>query len=149
MENITFGNYNKKLDENLLMKIFKCCELEALIKKNKEGINLRIKENGKNISGGEIQRIAIARALYRKPELMVLDEATSSLDIKTEKKIINNLKYFTNDKIVFMVAHRLTSLKHCDKLMLMENGRIIDFAATKTILGKYKELNKFIKLIKN
>jgi ATP-binding cassette, subfamily B, bacterial PglK len=149
LENITFGNYNKKLDENLLMKIFKCCELEALIKKNKEGINLRIKENGKNISGGEIQRIAIARALYRKPELMVLDEATSSLDIKTEKKIINNLKYFTNDKIVFMVAHRLTSLKHCDKLMLMENGRIIDFAATKTILGKYKELNKFIKLIKN
>ena len=149
LENITFGNYNKKLDENLLMKIFKCCELEALIKKNKEGINLRIKENGKNISGGEIQRIAIARALYRKPELMVLDEATSSLDIKTEKKIINNLKYFTNDKIVFMVAHRLTSLKHCDKLILMENGRIIDFAATKTILGKYKELNKFIKLIKN
>jgi len=149
LENITFGNYDKKLDENLLMKIFKCCELEALIKKNKEGINFRIKENGKNISGGEIQRIAIARALYRKPELMVLDEATSSLDIKTEKKIINNLKYFTNDKIVFMVAHRLTSLKHCDKLMLMENGRIIDFAATKTILGKYKELNKFIKLNKN
>ena len=96
-----------------------------------------------------MQRIAIARALFRKPELMVLDEATSSLDIKTEKKIIDNLKYFTNDKIVFMVAHRLTSLKHCDKLMLMENGRIIDFAGTKIILDKYKELNKFIKLNKN
>ena len=149
LENITFGNYDKKLDKDLLFKIFKFCELDALIKKSKEGINLRIKENGKNISGGEMQRIAIARALFRKPELMVLDEATSSLDIKTEKKIIDNLKYFTNDKIVFMVAHRLTSLKHCDKLMLMENGRIIDFARTKTILDKYKELNKFIKLNKN
>jgi ATP-binding cassette, subfamily B, bacterial PglK len=149
LENITFGNYNKKIDKDLLFKIFKFCELETLIKKSKEGINLRIKENGKNISGGEMQRIAIARALFREPELMVLDEATSSLDIKTEKKIIDNLKYFTKGRIIFMVAHRLTSLKHCDKLMLMENGRIIDFAGTKKILKKYKELNRFIKLDKN
>ena len=145
LENITFGNYDVNLDKSYLLKIIEICELQKLIKKNKDGINLKIKENGKNLSGGEIQRIAIARALFRKPELIVLDEATSSLDIQTEKRIIDNLNKIIKDKIIFMVAHRLTSLKYCNKLLIIDNGVVIDFGNTNKILNKHKELKKLFK----
>ena len=102
-------------------------------------------EFGKNLSGGEIQRIAIARALFRKPELIVLDEATSSLDIQTEKRIIDNLNKIIKDKIIFMVAHRLTSLKYCNKLLIIDNGVVVDFGNTNRILNKHKELKKLFK----
>ena len=95
-----------------------------------------------------MQRIAIARALFRNPELIVLDEATSSLDIQSEKNIVDNLNRIIKDKIIFMAAHRLTSLKYCDKLLIIDNGIIIDFGNTKKILNKHKELKKFLKVKK-
>jgi len=149
LENITFGDYKDNLDKKHLSKIIEICELQKLIKKNKDGINLKIKENGKNLSGGEMQRIAIARALFRKPNLIVLDEATSSLDIQLEKKIVDNLNKIIEDKIIFMVAHRLTSLKYCNKLMLIDNGVIVDFDDTKKILNKHRELKKYLNVKKN
>ena len=149
LDNITFGDYNNNLDKKHLSKIIEICELQKLIQKNKDGINLKIKENGKNLSGGEMQRIAIARALFRKPSLIVLDEATSSLDIQLEKKIIDNLNKIIKDKIIFMIAHRLTSLKYCNKLMLIDNGTIVDFDYTNKILDKHKELKKFLNIKKN
>ena len=96
-----------------------------------------------------MQRVAIARALFRKPNLIVLDEATSSLDIQLEKKIVDNLNKIIEDKIIFMVAHRLTSLKFCNKLMLIDNGTIVDFDYTNKILDKHKELKKFLNIKKN
>ena len=77
--------------------------------------------------------------------MIVLDEATSSLDIQTEKRIIDNLNKIIKDKIIFMVAHRLTSLKYCNKLLIIDNGVVIDFGNTNRILNKHKELKKLFK----
>jgi len=82
-----------------------------------------IGENGSKISGGETQRICIARALYNNPELLILDEATSALDKETEKSLLKNL--FKQKKTVIFISHKLSSLKECDKIFKLENKQLV------------------------
>ena len=82
-------------------------------------------EFGHNLSGGERQRIGIARAYYHDPEIIFFDEATSSLDSETEKQIFNIIKSLKGDKTIIVVTHKINNLEDIDKLMIMENGKIL------------------------
>ena len=123
--NILFGLDNKDYNDSKLRDILQKVNLKNFSKQLPNGLNEKISEEGLNISGGEVQRIGIARALVNNPEIILLDEPTSSLDTFTENKIlkeINSLK-----KTVISVSHRINTLRYCDKIYRIEKGQIKDF----------------------
>ena len=124
-KNITFEYNDDNIDNEKLEKAVHFSELTKKIKELKEGINTLVGTNGIRLSGGERQRIAIARAIYRDPEIFFMDEATSALDDKTEQKIIDNFKKNFKSKTNIIIAHRQSSLDRCDQIKTLENGVIV------------------------
>ena len=123
--NIAFGSDEGQIDEKLMEDCIKKSGLENFIKNLDKGINTVVGENGTKISGGQIQRIGIARAFYKKPEILILDEPTNSLDEENEKKIIETLKKLKNDVTMIIVSHDEEPLKITDKKILIKNGRLV------------------------
>jgi ABC-type multidrug transport system fused ATPase/permease subunit len=115
-QNIAFGIPSNRINMKLLKKSIIQSNLSGLIKNSRLGLDTPIGEFGSRISGGQKQRIGIARALYNDPKILILDESTSSLDIQTEKKIIEEVRLFKNKKTVIIISHRLSSLKYCDSI---------------------------------
>jgi len=109
--------------------------VEELIKELPDGYNTIIGERGVRLSGGQRQRIGIARALYHNPEVLIFDEATSSLDNVTERGVLKAIEDVSKLKTMVVIAHRLTTVKNCDRIYLIDKGRIID-------KGKYEELEE-------
>jgi ABC-type multidrug transport system fused ATPase/permease subunit len=105
--------------------LIKRINLENLLGRLTDGLNGNLGEKGINLSGGEIQRIGLCRALIYDPEILFLDEATSSLDIDTESQILDELKIF-KEKTIISIAHRINTLKNCDKIYRFDNGRVVD-----------------------
>ena len=103
------------------------------------------------LSQGQKQRLAIARALYRNPKILIFDEATSALDLKTENEVTEMLKEFKGKKTIIAIAHRLSTLKMCDRIVYLKNGEIIDTGTFKELSALYKEIEYLIKMsnIKN
>ena len=95
-------------------------------KTGKEKLNIKIKENGKNLSLGEKQLICFARAIIKKNKIIILDEATSSLDIETEKIIQKNMKHYFKDCTVIIIAHHLQMVQECQTILVMDNGKILE-----------------------
>jgi ABC-type bacteriocin/lantibiotic exporters, contain an N-terminal double-glycine peptidase domain len=125
VDNIALGEYNPDFER--ILAIIKELGLNSFIERLPLGLNTYIGENGATLSGGEKQRLAIARALYRNPEIIILDEATSSLDSESElfvKKIISRLK--SEKKTVVIIAHRLSTVIDADKIVVLENGEVIE-----------------------
>ena len=91
----------------------------------------------------------MARAFYGNPDLVVLDEPTSELDFKTEKNVINNLKNYSENKILVLIAHRLNTLEICNKLLILKNGKIFDFGIKDEIVKKHDYINQYFKIEKN
>tara|TARA_B100000787_G_scaffold158097_1_gene135309 strand:+ start:2512 stop:4245 length:1734 start_codon:yes stop_codon:yes gene_type:complete len=118
-DNILFGADKNIFSDDILKKLLKKVNLEKFILKSKDGLSQILRQDGQNISGGEKQRIGIARALINDPELIILDEATSGLDFETENNILKTIKKFRKTSIV--VSHRLNALKNCDKIYLVKN----------------------------
>ena len=121
-ENILFGASPKKFSDKKIIEILKKVNLEYFLKKLPNGLNQLIKQDGQNISGGERQRIGIARALLTNPKIIILDEATSGLDTFTESKVINTINKFK--KTIIIVSHRINTLKFCDKVYSIENSTL-------------------------
>ena len=122
-DNITLGNYkNNKFDNFNLKKAIRDAELLPLIKKLNRGINTAVGDKGIKISGGEMQRVALARTLYSNSEIIILDEATSSLDVNTENKILKTLKKLKNKTILF-ITHRTNNLKNFNKIYKINNSK--------------------------
>ena len=134
-ENILFGSNKKNLNDVKLKNLIKKVELEKFLNKSKNGLSEILKQDGKNISGGEKQRIGIARALINDPELIILDEATSGLDYQTEDNILRTIKRLKKTSII--VSHRLNALKNCDKIYILKNKEI--FVLNKNKLKNYFE----------
>lgn len=120
--NIAFGE--KEVDESRLNAAIDAAQLRKFITQLPEGIKTFVGERGIRLSGGERQRISIARALYRNPEILIFDEATSALDNETEARLMETINTVSQHRTVIMVAHRLSTLKDCDRIISMEKGKI-------------------------
>ena len=123
--NILFGLDNKKYKDDQIISIIKKFNLEILLKRLTGGLDGNLGEEGVNLSGGEIQRIGLCRALIYDPEVLFLDEATSSLDVNTESQILDELKIF-HEKTIISIAHRINTLKNCNKIYHFDNGKVVD-----------------------
>ena len=131
--NIAFGENHEKIDRERLKKSLTLAQLDTFIAGLPGGTATRVGERGAMISGGQKQRIGIARALYRKPEILVLDEATSALDVRTEAELYHALRGMGKEVSIVMVTHRLSALEHADKIFCMDHGKIV-------ASGTYEEL---------
>lgn len=131
--NISLSDKN---DSNLskVMEVAKQARLLELISRLPNGLDTKIGESGVRVSGGERQRIALARALYYNQDVIIMDEATSALDTDTEKKVINEISKLKVNKTLILIAHRVTTLKNCDMIYKLENGKIIDSGSYKNII---------------
>jgi len=123
--NIAFGINANNLDKDLVLKSAKKANLhDFIINELPQKYQTIVGERGVRLSGGQKQRIGIARALYRNPKVLVLDEATSALDNQTEKVVMEAVNNLSKDITIIIIAHRLSTLKNCDKIFLLENGQL-------------------------
>lgn len=132
-------------DEQRLLSAVRIANIESFVNRLPLGFSTRIGNTGSGISSGQRQRILIARAVYKQPKFLFLDEATNTLDANNEKAIIENLGNFFKGRTVLVVAHRLSTVKHADQIIVMENGRIVEqgkHQALTALRGKYYELVK-------
>ena len=142
VDNIAVGEF--KPDIERIIEICKTLGMLGFIEKLPGGLNTYIGENGATLSGGQKQRIAIARALYRNPEILVFDEATSSLDSESEyfvQEAINQMK--AAGKTVVVIAHRLSTVVHADKIAVLENGKLLEEGSHKQLWaaeGRYYQM---------
>lgn len=144
-ENVAFG---LKVDEIDMDRVQWCCkvaQLEDFIYDNfGANYNSTVGQRGVRLSGGQRQRIGIARALYRDSDLMLFDEATSALDTKTERNVIEEIHKVAGNRTIIMIAHRLSTLKVCDKIVVLENGRLVGYGPWNELL---KTCDSFISLL--
>jgi ABC-type bacteriocin/lantibiotic exporter with double-glycine peptidase domain len=125
-QNIAFGVHPDELDMEQVVRCSKMANLHPFVDSQlADGYGTIVGERGVRLSGGQRQRIGIARALYRNPEVLVFDEATSALDSITEKSVMDAIHSLAGRKTVIMIAHRLSTVRRCDKLALLDHGRIV------------------------
>lgn len=132
-ENVGFGLPTEEIDDDRVRRAITMSHLDELVAELADGLETRVGERGIQLSGGQRQRIGIARALYHDADVLVLDEATSALDGITEKLIMDAIHDFSGKKTIVMIAHRLATVKQCDAIYLMADGKVIDY-------GSYHEL---------
>ena len=124
-ENIAFGVAKEKIDYLRIAKCIELVELEAYVDELIDGVNTMVGEKGIKISGGQRQRLGIARALYNAPDILILDEATNSLDKNTENKILDTLKNLKNDFTIVMISHHENPLKIVDEVYELKFNTLI------------------------
>lgn len=144
--NITESDSEGLIDKERLLQSVKIANLESFIESLPMGYNTRIGSSGMGLSGGQKQRILIARAIYKNPEYLFFDEATSALDATNEREIMENLTLFFKNRTVVTVAHRLSTVKNADNIIVLENGRITEQGNHQELVIKY---GSYYQLIKN
>ncbi len=132
--NIAFGRVDAPMDE--IIEAAKIAQAHDFIMEMPYGYDTIIGERGMGLSGGQKQRIAIARAILKQPKILILDDSTSSVDMETEYKIQKALKHVTHDMTTFIIAHRISSVKDADQIIVLDNGEIIERGTHKTLLDK-------------
>ncbi|MGH9033034.1 MAG: ABC transporter ATP-binding protein [Acidimicrobiia bacterium] len=131
--NIAFGLADEEIDEDALDEAVGLAQLGEFVRSLPEGLETVVGERGVRVSGGQRQRVSIARALYRRPAVLAFDEGTSALDNRTEADLIRALDSLRGERTMIIVAHRLTTVRGCDRIVVLEGGRIVD-------TGTYEEL---------
>uniref|UniRef100_UPI002633AEA9 ATP-binding cassette domain-containing protein n=1 Tax=uncultured Campylobacter sp. TaxID=218934 RepID=UPI002633AEA9 len=122
---------------------------EDFILRLAHGYDTRVGTGGSHVSGGERQRIAIARALYKDPQILIFDEATSALDNASEKEISNVIEKIKQSKIVFVIAHRLSTIERADNIAVMKNGRILAIGTDAKLTGECEEYRSLKGIMQN
>lgn len=136
--------YGLEYDENKINEALKLAHADNFVSKMENGIHTMLDEFGTNLSGGQRQRIAIARALYKNPQIIIFDEATSALDNESESIITDVLDEISNDKIVFVIAHRLSTIKTADYIAVFKDGEIVSYGTDSQLKESSKEYNKLL-----
>ena len=142
-ENVLFYRYDL---EDKLEDVLEQADIKKDISRFKDGIDTLVGENGLSLSGGQKQRLGIARALLSNPEILILDDSLSAVDSNTEKTIIENIKKNREGKTNIIVAHRISAVRHANKIVVLDNGKILDFGTHDELLEKcpwYKQLDEY------
>ena len=142
-ENVLFYRYDL---EDRLDEVLEQADIKKDISRFKDGIDTLVGENGLSLSGGQKQRLGIARALLSDPEILILDDSLSAVDSNTEKTIIENIKKTREGKTNIIVAHRISAVRHADKIVVLDNGKILNFGTHDELLEKcpwYKQLDEY------
>jgi ABC-type bacteriocin/lantibiotic exporter with double-glycine peptidase domain len=138
--NVAFGLPKDKIDDDAVRSAIRLAQLGEFVAGLPNGMETVVGERGVRLSGGQRQRIGIARALYNNPDILVLDEATSSLDTETEHGVMQAVQALQGDKTVIIVAHRLSTVEYCDRLYRLENTRIVDEGTFSEVTSRTKDL---------
>ena len=142
-ENVLFYRYDL---EDKLDDVLEQADIKKDISRFKDGIDTLVGENGLSLSGGQKQRLGIARALLSNPDILILDDSLSAVDSNTEKAIIENIKKTREGKTNIIVAHRISAVRHADKIVVLDNGKILNFGTHDELLEKcpwYKQLDEY------
>lgn len=142
-ENVLFYRYDL---EDRLDDVLEQADIKKDISRFKDGIDTLVGENGLSLSGGQKQRLGIARALLSDPDILILDDSLSAVDSNTEKTIIENIKKTREGKTNIIVAHRISAVRHADKIVVLDNGKILNFGTHDELLEKcpwYKQLDEY------
>ncbi len=134
--NVAFGLSDAEIDDAAVARAIRAAQLDRLVDDLPEGLETRVGERGVRLSGGQRQRIGIARALYHDPAVLVLDEATSSLDTATERDVMDAVRALRGEKTLIIVAHRLTTVEQCDHLFRVEHGRLVQEGEAALVLER-------------
>jgi ATP-binding cassette, subfamily B, bacterial PglK len=134
--NVAFGLEEEEIDEINFQKALKQARLAELVEQLPKGVETLLGEHGVRLSGGQRQRVALARAFYHGRNVLIMDEATSSLDNETEKEIVEEIKHLKGNKTLIVIAHRLTTVQHCDQIYLLKNGRIVESGSFNQVVKK-------------
>ena len=133
--NVAMGLEDSAIDNQKVWSVLKEANLFEFVKDLPDQLDTFIGENGVRISGGQRQRLGLARSLYRDPEVIIFDEATSALDVETEKKITKEIMKLSGKRTLIIVAHRVSTIKECDVIYYLKKGEIVNS-------GKYNELKE-------
>ncbi|SVD23674.1 uncharacterized protein METZ01_LOCUS376528, partial [marine metagenome] len=142
--NILYGSM--KVSDEEVLKAIDSSNLNDLINKLPEELNTVIGENGVKLSGGEKQRLSIARAIIKNPEILILDEATASLDSESEKKVHKAIDNIVKNRTVIIIAHRLSTIINADKIIVIDEGKIEEEGTHKELLESNKKYKKLYEL---
>jgi ABC-type multidrug transport system fused ATPase/permease subunit len=124
--NVAFGLADSEIDDEAVTRAIRAAQLDEFVASLPAGLETTVGERGVRLSGGQLQRIGIARALYHDPEVLVLDEATSSLDAATERGVMGAVRSLRGQKTLIIVAHRMSTVEQCDWLYRLEAGQIVE-----------------------
>ncbi|MGH8120576.1 MAG: ABC transporter ATP-binding protein, partial [Gammaproteobacteria bacterium] len=142
--NIAFGIPKEQIDQQALVRAARAAHIDEFITRELPyGYDTEIGERGIRLSGGERQRLAIARALYHDPDVVVFDEATSALDNVTEKVVMEAIKDLHGSKTVILIAHRLPTVRNCDRIFLLEQGRLVGEGSYDELAGSNAGFQRF------
>tara|TARA_B100001175_G_scaffold316900_1_gene332055 strand:- start:252 stop:2063 length:1812 start_codon:yes stop_codon:yes gene_type:complete len=135
-ENVAFGFPKNQINLKQVDNALKLANLNEFVQDLKNGVHTKVGERGVQLSGGQRQRIGIARALYHQPEILIFDEATSSLDGITEKMIMQAVHKFSGEKTIIMIAHRLKTVEKCDQIFFIDEGKVADQGTFQELIEK-------------
>jgi len=144
--NIAFGQIADEIDNRRLNDAVKLAQLTDVVKQMPDGVYTKVGERGDRVSGGQKQRIGIARALYHNPSLIVFDEATSALDQETEHAIRKTIDSLRGKRTLIIIAHRLNTVRSCDRIVFMENGAIAAIGDFDTLVEQNKSFKHLVTL---
>ena len=142
-------SYGAEFNEQRVIEALKLANAYEFVSSMRDGIYTVLSEFGANLSGGQRQRIAIARALYKDPQILIFDEATSALDNASEKGISNVIEKIKQSKIIFVIAHRLSTIERADNIAVMKNGRILAIGTDAKLTGECEEYRSLKGIMQN
>jgi ABC-type multidrug transport system fused ATPase/permease subunit len=132
--NVAFGLPTAQIDETAVWHAIRAAQLEEFVHSLPQGLDALVGERGIRLSGGQRQRIGIARALYHDPPVLVLDEATSALDTATERGVMEAVRALRGTKTILIIAHRLSTVEHCDRIYRVAQGHVVAEGTPETML---------------
>ena len=144
--NVALARDDNQIDPRQLEEALEMAQLTDFVGELPDGLETTVGERGARLSGGQRQRIGIARALYNNPEVLVMDEATSSLDGATERDIADAVDQLAGNKTLIIIAHRLSTVRHCDKIVVMDKGKVVDHGTFDDLVARNSDFQNMVEL---
>ena len=143
--NVAFGVDRDSASDQKIWEALALAQLDEFVRDLPNGLDTRVGESGIHLSGGQRQRIGIARAVYHEPQVLVLDEATAALDNETERAFTEAIENLSGKKTILLIAHRLTTVKMCDVIFLLDYGQLLDSGTYESLLKKSPKFREMVR----